>query len=261
MSVISSPQNGRVKLVRKLQSQAKARRKHQRLVVEGVRLLEDVLASDTRPDFVFFTEEALIARPSLGHLVARLEAAGESCWPVTAELMRLMSATETPQGVLAVVPWPKLPVPHHPELVVVVDGWRDPGNLGTALRTAAAAGVPLVALAPNTVDAFNPKALRAGMGAHFRVPLLRLSWEALRARFPHHRVYLASMDGHTPYDAADWTQPTLLVVGEEAHGLSEQARALPHTALRIPMVEGAESLNAAVAASLLIYAARRHALR
>ncbi len=261
MSVISSPQNGRVKLVRKLQAQAKARRKHRRLVVEGVRLLEDVLAAGVRPDFVLFTEDALVTRPALGDLVARLEAAGEPCWPVAPELMALMSATETPQGILAVVPWPELPMPQRPDLVLVVDGWHDPGNLGTALRTAAAAGVPLVVLAPKTVDAFNPKALRAGMGAHFRVPLMRLSWDDLRARFATHRVYLAEMDGQTPYDAADWKQPALLIVGEEAHGLSAPARALPHMALRIPMVEGAESLNAAVAASLMIYAARRHALR
>ena len=261
MTVISSPQNGRVKLVRKLQQQAKARRKARQWVAEGVRLLEDVWTSGARPEFVFFTEDALLARPALGDLVARLEAAGVSCWPVTPELMRLMSVTETPQGILAVVPWPELAVPEAPALVLVIDGWRDPGNLGTALRTAAAAGVPLVALTPGTVDAFNPKAVRAGMGAHFRVPLVRLDWETLRTRYPDHRVYLAEMDGQTRYDAADWSQPVLLVVGEEAHGLSEQARALPHVALRIPMVAGAESLNAAVAASLLIYAARRHVLR
>ncbi len=261
MSVITSPQNERVKLVRKLQTQAKARRKQRQLVVEGVRLLEDVLASGTRPDFVFFTEDALIAHPLLGDLIARLEAAGERCRPVTPELMELMSDTQTPQGILAVVPWPEHPEPKRPDLVLVIDGWRDPGNLGTALRTAAAAGVPLVALARGTVDVFNPKTLRAGMGAHFRVPLVRLDWGDLQARFPEHRVYLADMSGQTPYDKADWSQPALLIVGEEAHGLSEQARALPHTALRIPMVEGAESLNAAVAASLLIYAARRHALR
>ncbi len=230
-------------------------------MVEGVRLLEDVWMSGVQPDFVFFTEDALVARPLLGALVARLEAAGVFCLPVTPPLMQAMSDTETPQGILAVLPWPELPVPERPELVLVADGWRDPGNLGTALRTAAAAGVPLVALAPSTVDAFNPKVLRAGMGAHFRVPLARLGWDALRTRFPDHHVYLAAMNGQTLYDAADWSQPALLIVGEEAHGLSDEARALSHTTLRIPMVDGAESLNAAVAASLMIYAARRHVLR
>lgn len=261
MPTISSPRNERVKLVRQLQSRARTRRQENRLVLEGVRLIADALHSGGQPDFVFVDEDARAQNDAVRDLAARLESSGVLCLDVTAALMQDMSDTETPQGILGVFPWPDLPVPADPLLVLVIDGWRDPGNLGTVLRTAAAAGVPLVALIPGTVDATNPKVLRAGMGAHFRVPVAALTWDDLRAQFPDHALYLADMGGDTPYDAVDWSRPALVAVGEEAHGLSDDARALPHTVIHIPMLPDAESLNAAVSASLLIYAARRHTLR
>lgn len=257
MSSISSPHNDRIKLVRLLQRQAKARRSHQRLVLEGVRLVEDALRTGARPDFVCFTAAAA---GQIAALLDRARAAGAACYEVTESLMRDMADTETPQGVLAVFPWPERPIPAAPELVVVADGWRDPGNLGTLIRTAAAAGVDLVALTPGTVDPFNPKTLRAGMGAQFRVPLAALTWDDVRHRWPDHAVFLADAAGSTRYDAVDWSRPAILAIGGEAHGLRDAALARPHTLIRIPMVTGAESLNAAVSASILIYEARRHAL-
>jgi TrmH family RNA methyltransferase len=218
-----------------------------------VRLVEDALASGPPPDFVFYTDD-------MRDRVEHYEASGVLCLSVTDDLMREMADTETPQGILGVFPWPDLPVPAAPDLVMVADGWRDPGNLGTVIRTAAAAGVDLVALTPGTVDPFNPKTLRAGMGAQFRVPVHTLDWPDLAALFPACAVYLADAEGALPYGAVDWTQPALIVVGGEAHGFSRAAQTMPHTRIRIPMVAGAESLNAAVAASLLIYEARRHRL-
>ncbi len=254
MSTVSSPHNDRVKLVRQLQQQAKARRQQQRLVLEGVRLVRDALDSGARPDFICYTPDT--ADPTL---IERLQTAGIACLAVTGDLMRDMADTETPQGVLGVFPWPVRPLPPSPTLILVADGWRDPGNLGTALRTAAAAGVDGVVLTPGTVDPYNPKTLRAGMGAHFRVPILALSWPDLVQRFPDLPVYIADAAGEVAYHAVDWTQPSVIVIGGEAHGPQSEARAVPHTLIRIPMVAGAESLNAAVAASLLIYEARRHA--
>lgn len=258
MSPISSEQNPRVKLVRLLQRQAKTRRSERRLVLEGVRLIADALDAGIQPDFVFFAEEALSAPAQ--ELITRLENDGVSCLAVTDPLLAGMANTETPQGVLAVVPWPELPIPAAPDLIVVADGWRDPGNLGTLLRTAAAAGVPLVLLTPGTVDPFNPKTLRAGMGAHFRVPVLAPGWPEVMIRLGGRAVYLADAAATVPYDGVDWTHPSALVIGGEAHGVGPQTAALPHTRLLIPMAPGAESLNAAIAASLLIYAARRHTL-
>lgn len=252
MSQITSPHNARVKLVRGLQQKSKLRRQERRLVLEGARLVADALAAGARPDFVCYTAGADDA------LIAWLAADGIECLGVTDALMRDMSDTEAPQGVLGVFPWPDLPAPESPRLVVVADGWRDPGNLGTLLRTAAAAGVDLVALTPGTVDAFNPKVLRAGMGGHFRVPVRMLEWPVLANLLAGLAVALADAAGGAPYDAVDWARPSAVVIGGEAHGFSRAARDIPHTLVRIPMMAGCESLNAAVAASLLIYEARRH---
>lgn len=254
--IISSPHNDRVKLVRLLQRQPKTRRQQKRLVLEGVRLMGDALESGILPDFVLYTA----AQGPVHALIERFRAAGATCLEVTDELMADMADTETPQGVLGVFPWPDLPVPAAPQLVLVADGWRDPGNLGTLFRTAAAAGVDLVIVTPGTVDAYSPKTLRAGMGAHFRIPIRALSWAELANRFAGLRFYFADAAGDTRYDAVDWTQPSVLVIGGEAYGFSEAAEQIPHQPIRIPMAPGAESLNAAVAASILIYEAQRHRL-
>ncbi|MBN1564355.1 MAG: RNA methyltransferase [Anaerolineae bacterium] len=253
--MITSPQNDRVKLVRQLQRQAKVRRKQRQWVLEGVRLIADAITNGARPDFVLYTAES-----APDTLIAQWTDAGILCLEVTPDLMREMADTETPQGMIGVFPWPDLPIPDAPDLIVVADGWRDPGNLGTLIRTAAAAGVDLVALPSGTVDFTNPKVVRAGMGAHFRVPVHALAWPDLIARYPDHAIYLAEMGGAVVYDAVDWTQPAILAIGGEAFGAGDALRDLLHTTIRIPMVAGAESLNAGVAASIVIYAARRHTL-
>jgi TrmH family RNA methyltransferase len=259
MPSISSPQNDRVKLVRLLQRQSKTRRQQGRLVLEGVRLIGDALDSGTLPDFVLYTTGAV--QTPARDLIERLQAESITCLEVTDPLMLDMADTETPQGILGVFPWPDLPVPAAPGLVLVADGWRDPGNLGTVFRTAAAGGVDLVILTPGTVDAYSPKTLRAGMGAQFRIPIRTWNWSQLADRFAALPFYFADAAGDTRYDAVDWTQPSVLVIGGEAHGFAPAAALVPHQMIQIPMVAGAESLNAAVAASILIYEARRHHLR
>jgi TrmH family RNA methyltransferase len=172
--------------------------------------------------------------------------------------MTSLSGMETPQGVLGVFPLPELAVPDNPALIVVADGWRDPGNLGTLIRTGAAAGVDLLLLTRGTVDPTNPKVVRGAMGAHYRIPLRTLEWDAIAQAYPVHRFYLADAAGDTPYTAVDWREPSVIVVGGEAHGFGAAATRIPHTRVRIPMAPGAESLNAAIAAAVLIYAARAH---
>jgi TrmH family RNA methyltransferase len=251
--MISSPQNERVKLVRLLQRQSKTRRQEQRLVLEGARLVGDAIQNGVRPDFVFYTADA-----NAPALLDQMQSAGIACLEVADVLMRDMSDTETPQGILGVFPWPDRPAPDAPSLVVVADGWRDPGNLGTLFRTAAAAGVDLVALMPGTVDPFNPKTIRAGMGAHYRLAIHSYSWPELAAHFADLAFYLADAGGTVSYTAVDWTRPSAIVIGGEAHGFAESAaQDVPHTLIKIPMEAGAESLNAAIAASILIYEARR----
>jgi TrmH family RNA methyltransferase len=254
MSLISSPGNERIKRVRLLQRQARARHKERQLVLEGVRLLRDAVEAGVLPEYVLHAPE--LDAPAQ-ELVTALSGAGVPCLAVIEPLLRDLAETETPQGVLGVFPWPALPLPGAPGLVLVADGWRDPGNLGTAIRAAAAAGADAVVLTPGTVDPFNSKVLRAGMGGHFRVPLVWQRCDALPEAFPGLLIAVAEAAGQVCYDQVDWTQPSLIVVGGEAHGARVPARDLPHLSVFIPMARGAESLNSAVAASVLLFEAGR----
>src|SRR5450432_3814370 len=161
--MITSPHNERVKLVRALQSSGKSRRKENRIVLEGVRLIGDALLSGVTPDFVLYTQDAIADDQPGSRLFADLQMRQVVCLEVMTDVMVHAADTEAPQGVIAVTPLPQLPLPSPITLALICDGVADPGNLGTMLRTAGAAGVDVVMLMPGCVDAFNPKVLRAGM--------------------------------------------------------------------------------------------------
>jgi TrmH family RNA methyltransferase len=245
--MITSTQNPRVKHVRLLQERARARRKEGQMVLEGARLIGDALAQGQRPIWLFYTPESagLLPDPPV-HAEA-----------VSLEVMRHMSDTQQPQGLLAVFPLPTVPLPAAPQRVLILDAVRDPGNLGTILRAAAAAGVQAVLLTPDSADPYNPKVLRAGMGAHFRVPLAVREWPQIAAYCAPLRVYLADSAGAVRYDAVDWKIPWGLIVGSEAHGAGPQAAELAALRVSIPMSAATESINAAMAASILLFEAQR----
>src|SRR5262249_33514926 len=148
-------------------------------------------------------------------------------------------------------------IPRSPQHVLVLDAISDPGNLGTILRTAAAAGVDLVLLAPGCVDPYNDKALRGGMGAHFRVPVLAQSWEKIAEICTNLTVFLGESYGNLTYDDADWAHGWALIIGSEAHGASEAASGLAQQRISIPMAAETESLNAASAAAVILFEAAR----
>jgi RNA methyltransferase, TrmH family len=246
--MITSLHNDRVKLVHALQTAAKARRKEHSVALEGVRLIRDALAQGYTPDFILYDPD----------LVTETEIVGaQYALPVSPEVMRHISETEQPPGVIGVFPMPDTRLPQTPTCVLILDDMRDPGNLGTILRTAAAAGVEAVLLSPKTVDPYNPKALRGGMGAHFRIPLAERDWGAIRAYCDGLHIYLADMTGDVSYNAANWSHPWALIIGSEAHGDSAEAAGLAHQRVYIPMSGDTESLNAAVAAGVILFEARR----
>ena len=140
----------------------------------------------------------------------------------------------------------------------MLDGLRDPGTAGTLIRSAEAAGVQAVLFCPGTVDPFNDKVVRAGMGAHFRLPIRACrSWTHVQKYLGvDKRLYLADASGTRSYDAVDWTQPSALIVGGEANGASDQAREAA-MAVNIPMLGSAESLNAGMAGAVILFEAAR----
>ncbi len=171
---------------------------------------------------------------------------------ISVERMSEISDTQTPQGILAVLGKYSRSVSEKPTFFVIADKIRDPGNMGTLLRTANAAGVDAVLIAPGTVDAFSPKVVRAGMGAHFHLQIKEYSWEELLTFLKDIPIFMAEIDSGLPLWEADFNQPCALLIGGEAFGPSPQGKAAARYSVTIPMPGGAESLNAAVAGSILI---------
>jgi TrmH family RNA methyltransferase len=173
---------------------------------------------------------------------------------VSENLMKSLSDTETPQGILAVLEFFSLPIPGLLNFVLIPDQIRDPGNLGTLLRSAAATGVQAVLLPPETTDAFAPKVVRSGMGAHFRLPIQPMTWEEIEqvSRSANLQMYVADMDGRSCWET-DLSQPLALIIGSEAEGVSERARKLASQQISVPMAGNIESLNAGVAGSVLMF--------
>ena len=250
--MISSLTNSKVKLVRRLQTGRRARHREGKLVLEGARLVREALVADKPLDFVFYTA-GWAKTPAGATLLDAVSRTGCLLSPVSDAVMASCADTNTPQGVLAVLPFPRFPLPAEPTFILVVDRLRIPGNLGTILRTAAAAGVELVILPPGNVDHFAPKVVRGGMGAHFRLPVLRLGWAETEARLAGLDVWLAAAGKGTQYNEVDWTRPLALIVGGEARGASERAQGMATGRVLIPMPGGVESLNTAVAAGVLLF--------
>jgi TrmH family RNA methyltransferase len=252
-TVITSLSNDKVKYVRAL-----TMRKHRvtagRLVIEGARLIDDALAANVRPDWILRAER-LSSRAQ--ETLRRARSAGIEVFEASESVLKACSDTASPQGLLAVVPFPRLAWPRDPGLVVIADTLRDPGNLGTLLRSAAAAGVDGMVLAPGTVDVYNPKVVRGAMGAHFRLPILEADWKVIADRVRGMNIYLAAAGSERAYTEINWTNPTALIIGGEAEGASPAAVKLTTIRLSIPLERGVESLNAAVAASVLLFEAKR----
>jgi TrmH family RNA methyltransferase len=271
--MITSAQNAKIKLVRSLLGRPKERREAGAFVAEGVRLVEEAIHANWPIRFALY-DETLSERGTLN--VRRLTSLNIECDEVSPNLMKSLSDTETSQGILAILDLAQLPITNYPTFLLIPDQIRDPGNLGTLLRTADAAGVDAVLIPPETTDPFAPKVVRAGMGAHFRLPIVSMDWEEIErvtlmsashlkiqdtsslsgATHPRMHVMLADMEGESCWEV-NLRQPLALIVGGESEGASEQARRLASQKISIPMAGKTESLNAAVAGSVLMFEVMR----
>ena len=249
--MITSSHNPKVQQARSYLRHRHARDEAQVLVAEGVRLVEEALAAGLRPGLVLYSD-ALSERGRSA--LENLGAAGAEIEEVFPKLLDSLSATETSQGLLAVFNRPVIALPDALNFVLVVDQVRDPGNLGTVLRSAAAAGVQAVLLTPGTTDAYAPKTLRAGMGAQFRLPLRSLDWREIQQICRQKlKIFLAEAGRGDICWELDLRQPLALVVGGEAEGATQESRQAADGLVQIPMPGGCESLNAAIAASILLF--------
>lgn len=250
--MITSTHNPKIQWVRALNARSAERKVAHAFVVEGVRLAEEAYNAGWKAELVLHTADLDQRGQSVVQGFARRGAPVEK---VSEQVMRAASDTQTPQGLLVVLEMRMLQLPDQPDFIFIADGVRDPGNLGTMLRTAAAAGVNLVCLPPGTVDAYSPKVVRAGMGAHFHLPIICGSWEEIDKLLSNDRVkiYLATAGEGISYLDADFSGRMALVIGGEAAGAGDYARSLPHQRVQIHMPGGMESLNAATAAAILMF--------
>lgn len=246
--VISSRDNSLVKFARSLRLRDH-RAAERAFIVEGARAVEDAIAAGGALKWLIVREGHDAPRSLDPHLVRT----------VTPGIFDAIARTETPQGVLAIFEMPDSSLPELTSpFFVVLDGIADPGNMGAIIRTCAAAGVDALLLRPGCVDPFNPKAARAAMGAHFRLPIVECDDEMLTLvgeRIPK-RIVSDSAAG-LAHDRTNWTGAVALVIGSEGHGVSEELRSWATDVVSIPMSAGVESLNAAVAVGVLVFEARR----
>lgn len=254
--LITSTANPRIKELRKLHKR-KVRHQRGQLLIEGVRLVQDALASGMQPELVVYAPD-LLRHPDGHALVDIVQAQGVELLACTPAVFASLAETVTPQGIVALLPIPTPPRPPTPDLVLLLDGIRDPGNAGTLLRSAEAAGCDLVLCGPGVVDPYNDKTLRAGMGAHFRLPIeSTATWHELLARIPAELAwYVADAGGHVSYTDVDWTEPVMVIVGSEATGPGPEIQTRAQS-LAIPMHGQVESLNAAMAGTIILFEAAR----
>ena len=216
--------------------------------------MEEAVLSGVIPESIYYSSQL---NPRGMELIEKMRAAGIPIEEVESSLMDRLSDTESSQGILAVITETRAALPEKLDFILILDSIKDPGNMGTILRTACAAGVNAVFLSPNCVDVYSPKVLRSAMGAHFKLPMIDSSWPLMKTkisdRSPVTAIYLADVRQGEPLWKCDLTLPIALIISSEATGASPEAIELATHKIHIPMPGGFESLNASIAAAILLF--------
>lgn len=258
---LTGNQNPRIKEVRALKNK-NAREEMGCYFIEGARFVEEALKENVRIRYVMLSE-AFYANPASEGLIGEIAGRKLDCYLLQDSLFAAVSDTQTPQGVLAVLDMEKKPLEGvAPEggLLVLLDGVRDPGNMGTIIRTADAAGCSGIIVPAGNVDVYNPKVLRSTMGSIFHIPVYSCPDTAAGVRIIRekgYKLYVSHLEGAVSIYEADLRGPVALVIGSEAEGVGVEAVQAADKLVRIPMDGRAESLNASVAAGVMIFEAVR----
>lgn len=261
MNCITSTSNAQVKQLIALQKKAKERNTQDIFIVEGIKMYQEVPQDRLVHTYV---SESFYEKHK--KLFTGKEEAGKSMQKLTLlsdRVFEAVSDTKTPQGVLCLVKQ------YHYELkdlygkkalVMILENLQDPGNLGTILRTGEGAGVTGILLSNGCVDLYNPKVIRSTMGSIYRMPFYYtddLKRDLLRLKEDGVTLYAAHLKGTGTYDEQDYSTAAGFLIGNESKGLSDETADLADIYVKIPMCGQVESLNAAVASSILMYEANR----
>jgi TrmH family RNA methyltransferase len=238
----------------------KSREKNQLFVAEGVRAVEELLRSRL-PIRGALTAPQLMEAPRGAALASTLRDRGVAVEDIAAAEFGSAAETESPQGVIAIAEVPERSFAEIGSdwtgIVLVLDAVQDPGNVGTILRTAAALGAVATVALPGTVDLWNAKVVRSGMGAHFTHLAFSTTWNELDAFRANAGMRLFAADaGGEDIATAKPAARSALVVGNEGAGLSSDARSRADRVVALPLADGVESLNVAVATGILLHSLR-----
>ena len=254
--MITSSANQQMKHLSQLMKRAKERKKEQVFVVEGIKMFQEAPADTVVSVYV---SESFLEKPEHEKCLQ-----GYRYEVVSDAVFREISDTQTPQGILAIVRMPKYDLPDllqgdHTHLLIL-ESVQDPGNLGTIFRTAEAAGVTGIILSKDSVDIYNPKTIRSTMGSIYRMPFYYAEdiLKAIRKiKDAGIKVYAAHLDGEKSYDEEDYAFSCAFLIGNEGNGLREETSKMADHYIIIPMSGEVESLNAAIAASVLMFEVKR----
>ena len=260
-AIITSPQNPQLKHLKQLASAAKWRRRHGQTIIDGIHLCQSYLMAGHTPELCIITPEAK-ENQEIGQILNHSRVSNVDLFTLSPGLFNAISPVEKSVGIMMVIAIPGQPdrAPALLQSALLLDDIQDPGNVGTMLRTAAAAEVGAIYSSPQTVDIWSPKVLRAGMGAHFNLDIYTdapLAQLIQQAKIP---VLATSLEGQRSLYDTDLTQPTAWLLGNEGRGVSEELLRLDVEKVIIPQNPQVESLNVAAATAVCLFEQRRQRL-
>lgn len=252
--MITSVHNPKVKRWQELQ-QKKGRDRHRAYWIEGERIVREAIASNAPIEAVVWQSGKV--SPLLRTIPTHVEQ-----WEVSEAVFKKLQTTEQSQGIAAIVAMKGYSLDEDAmtgALFLLVDGVQDPGNLGTIIRAADAAGVDAVFLGEGTVDLYNPKTVRSTMGSLFHLPIHTASLDVLIPKLRERgiQVVASALDTEHDYDRTTYAERVAIVVGNEGSGIAPAVLARADRLVKIPIYGAAESLNVGVATALLLYEVRR----
>lgn len=262
---ISSPSNEKIKAVIQLQTKASVRKKQKLFVVEGTKMYSEIPEMDIQSTYVSekYYEEYIKKGKVSDSVEKRLKK--QEYFIVADQVFKNMSDTVTPQGIMAIVKQKEYELSDildvsKKQIFMVLEGIQDPGNMGTIIRTAEGAGIAGIIVNKETVDVYNPKVIRSTMGSIYRVPVVvseDLEDTLDRMTDGGVTLFAAHLKGDVYYTDGQFGGATAFLIGNEANGLSDKISKKAHKLVKIPMEGQVESLNASVAAAILMYEAKR----
>jgi len=263
--MITSISNNRIKNLLHLISKSKARKEQQAFLIEGERLFSECEIDDLSEIYITQDFEKK-CQPKITEKLSLARTKGIFIEYVANEVMTKISDTVTPQGIACICKMQHMSpdkfysLQTNNPLLLILEDIQDPGNMGTILRVSEAAGVSGIVMTRGCVDLYNPKTVRSTMGSIFRMPILitdDIKAEIDKLKKINVNIYAAHLNGTKYYDEFDYNQGTAFMIGNEGNGLKEETAKLADSYLKIPMLGKIESLNAAMAAGILVYNSAR----